>query len=129
MSNTNYSKISQSQNSNNKNILDTIKENPTELQSKGKRANTIIVDESVPDDIMEDVIDTTSQPKKLIIAKVISGAARLNLRESPSKSANILGLLEPGTKVTIEEIYDNWAYVCTESGVKGYVMKEYIQEG
>jgi uncharacterized protein YgiM (DUF1202 family) len=59
------------------------------------------------------------------MATVIS-SGKLNLRTSPSKSGEILCILNPGEELLIEDLADGWAHVYTSSGAYGYVMSEYI---
>ena len=54
---------------------------------------------------------------------------RLRLRKDPSKVASIVGLLEQGTIILIDNGFknDSWYKVIDESGnEKGFVMKEFV---
>ena len=54
---------------------------------------------------------------------------RLRLRKDPSKVASIVGLLEHGTIILIDNGFknDSWCKVVDESGnEKGFVMKEFV---
>lgn len=66
-------------------------------------------------------------PKKQIIATVIS-RGKLNVREEASQDSSIISVIVPGTQLVIDDVQDGWAQIHSDSGLKGYVMKEFIKE-
>lgn len=69
-----------------------------------------------------------SKPTEPTIAKVISPSG-LNVRKTPSSNGDVLCILKTGSKVSIEELGDEWAHIYTSSGIEGYVRVEFIKEG
>jgi uncharacterized protein YgiM (DUF1202 family) len=67
------------------------------------------------------------EEQKVVFATV--GTSKLNLRERPNKDLdNVLLVLSKGEQVEVISTAQGWAKVCTVDGLKGYVMKEYIEE-
>ena len=57
-------------------------------------------------------------------------ATKLNVREEPvTDAANILGTLNKGAEVLIDEVEstEDFYKVCTEKGLGGFCMKQFIQ--
>lgn len=53
----------------------------------------------------------------------------LNVRESPSRDSYVLAILNRGTKVAIDfqKSNEDFYSICTEYGIEGYCMKQYIE--
>ena len=62
-----------------------------------------------------------------LMATVISGG-KLNVRESPNKLSDVMCVVNRGDVFIVTDVdaNDGWAFVRTNSGVIGYVMREYI---
>jgi len=69
------------------------------------------------------LVDKTKE--KANISEGLISADILNLRESPSLTAKIIGQLPKGTKITINSIRDDW-YKITHLNLTGWVAKKYI---
>ncbi len=69
------------------------------------------------------------QPKasKTTIGIVVN-CKKLNLRTKPSKAANIIYEMPADSKLTInlDRSINGWLSVCTESGLEGFCMKEFV---
>ena len=57
---------------------------------------------------------------------VTTGGGRLNVREAPSLSANVIGQLGNGTRVNVTGADGDW-YTITYNGLSGYVYAQYIK--
>lgn len=57
---------------------------------------------------------------------VITNCAKLNIRESPNINANIICTLPQGSRVMIESVEPDWYFICTEAGIEGYCMRDYV---
>ena len=51
-----------------------------------------------------------------------------NLRSGTSPANRIIGMLKPGTKLTIVQEEDGWAKVTLEDGRTGWILKRYLSE-
>lgn len=65
-----------------------------------------------------------SQP----IIGIVVNCKKLNLRTKPSKAANIIYEMPADSKLTInlDRSINGWFSVCTESGLEGFCMKEFV---
>jgi len=72
----------------------------------------------------EQEVSSTQAP---LMATVIS-SGKLNVRESPDKLSDVLCVVNRGDVLIVADtdIHDGWAFVQTNSGFIGYVMREYI---
>lgn len=78
---------------------------------------------------------STDNPVKEIVekpvAEIVTGkvkCAKLNVRKEPNTSAQILGVVSEGDKLTIDPIRSTGMFfkVTTESGLDGYCMRRYV---
>lgn len=51
-----------------------------------------------------------------------------NLRSGTSQENRIIGMLRPGTKVTVTSEQDGWAEVTLEDGRTGWILRRYLSE-
>jgi SH3 domain protein len=51
-----------------------------------------------------------------------------NLRSGTSQENRIIGMLKPGTQVTLVLEEDGWAKVTLEDGRTGWILKRYLSE-
>lgn len=67
----------------------------------------------------------TPEPKTGIVVD----CARLNVRKKPSTDAEVVHIIERWAKVLIDEENSTKSFykVCTEIGVEGYCMKQFIK--
>ena len=59
---------------------------------------------------------------------VVSGCAKLNIRDGASTTADVLCVVDANSElvVYINENFGEFYKVCTASGVEGYCMKNYV---
>lgn len=59
---------------------------------------------------------------------IVVNCKKLNLRTKPSKAANIIYEMPADSKLTInlDRSINGWFNVCTESGLEGFCMKEFV---
>lgn len=60
---------------------------------------------------------------------VVHNCTKLNVRENPNPKANVLTTIYVGDEVTIygSDYSGNYYSVCTEHGVEGYCVKDYLK--
>lgn len=69
--------------------------------------------------------EITPEPTKGIVVD----CARLNVRKKPNADAEVVHIIERSAKVLIDEENSTKSFykVCTEVGVEGYCMKQFIE--
>lgn len=93
-----------------------------------------VVSETVEDAVVEtaETIETVEATVKVDKPKfttgIVVGCTKLNVRENPDMTGNILCelMVSSKVKVNIANKYDDWFHVRTDAGVEGYCMKKYI---
>lgn len=82
--------------------------------------------EDEPEIEVEEVVETTSEP---MYGKVF-GTDRLNVRVNPSIDADVVCRINKDDVVLIDEKLstDDWYSICTENGMEGFCMKEFISQ-
>ena len=99
-------------------------------KNKNNRHYAKPVDETIPVDVKEDVVETvetTTVPEYVV--GVVTGCERLNVRKQPVKEpGNIICEIKENSKVVIDEDASTADFykVCTEAGIEGYCMKDHI---
>lgn len=90
-------------------------------------------DEKIIEQIEEVVVEPEEKTKEAVEAEpVVKGKVtdciKLNVRKGALITSDIREVIEEGAIVEINEkrSTDDWYSVCTESGTKGFCMKEYI---
>ena len=90
-------------------------------------------DEKIIEQIEEVVVKPEEKTKEAVEAEpVVKGKVtdciKLNVRKGALITSDIREVIEEGAIVEINEkrSTDDWYSVCTESGIKGFCMKEYI---
>ena len=90
-------------------------------------------DEKIIEQIKEVVVEPEEKTKEAVEAEpVVKGKVtdciKLNVRKGALITSDIREVIEEGAIVEINEkrSTDDWYSVCTESGTKGFCMKEYI---
>lgn len=60
---------------------------------------------------------------------VVTGCAKLNVREEPNLDAKVVTVIKKGTtlEIDMENSDTEWLCVCTASGVEGFCMAEYVE--
>ena len=62
------------------------------------------------------------------IIGIVTDCARLNVREQPNSSSEVLGVITAETELIIieEESTKDFYKICTSVGLEGYCMKRYV---
>ena len=92
----------------------------------------IPVGDEINKEVNRPLAEDETETEKVKLAKIIN-CNQLNLRESESREAKILCILNKGDIVTIisasiQEHCDGWAYVSLKDGTCGYVVIDFIEE-
>lgn len=68
--------------------------------------------------------------KEFPIKVKIVGCVSLNLRSTPDKSdsSNIISVLKKENRINVHRFEGDWAYVATNFGMEGYVLRSFIEE-
>ena len=68
-----------------------------------------------------------SEPPKATVG-VVTGCAKLNVREAANADADVVCVISEGSDVTINRIKSTVDFyaVCTAAGIEGYCMKKFI---
>jgi N-acetylmuramoyl-L-alanine amidase len=73
----------------------------------------------------------TKTPKRVTATNTIKATVEvngLNVRKQPSLSSSVIGILNAGAKITINEEQSGWAKVETSSGEMGWININYISK-
>ena len=91
-------------------------------------------DEKIIEQI-EEVVEPEEKTEEAVEAKTeqvvkgkVTDCIKLNVRRGALITSDVIEVIEEGAIVEISEkrSTDDWYSVCTESGTKGFCMKEYI---
>lgn len=82
------------------------------------------------DDIQTDELDIpyeeVEENKEVIMGKIVN-CKRVYIRENPSVQSNPLTDIPSGKEILIMDKSKDWYNVCTESGVEGYIMEDFVE--
>ena len=80
--------------------------------------------EEAKEEIVEPVEETNT--KKFVVVTT----DRLNVRKGPSKDTEVLNIVSKDEKLLINDpkLIEGFYSITTSSGIKGYVMKEFVVE-
>ena len=102
-------------------------------KSKGYRSQVQVVDEVIPEEKKEEVIDAIVEAEVPVTTEMPFGEVTcefLNVRKEPVKDTKPpVAVIVAGTKVKINEAYstDEWYKVELENGYEGFCMKQFIK--
>lgn len=65
--------------------------------------------------------------KQAISKAIVKGAARVNVRENPSKASKADSILSEGTEVEIIEYTNEYWYKITDGKITGYMMSKFLK--
>lgn len=126
---TRYSKINEEESVvNNDSIVESeesaVVEQPVEVKPEVEVSEEI--EPIVESTVEPEPSDEPAEPTK--IGKVF-GCKKLNVRDLPSKASNIVTEIFEGVELMIDENGSTALFykVCTEHGIEGYCMKEFIK--
>lgn len=84
--------------------------------------------EEVKEEVKEEVIAPVEETNTKKFVVVITD--RLNVRKGPSKDTEVLNIVSKDEKLLINDpkLVKGFYSITTSSGIKGYVMKEFVVE-
>lgn len=116
MSKKDYTKFSKSQYENqNKPVTDSVPEVTYPLPEDDAPVEPVVEPEIV-------------EQKPIIFGKVV-GCSKLNIRQTPSLFADILGCLTENTEIEIDEdkSTNDFYAICTPTGLEGFCLKKFVE--
>lgn len=104
-------------------IVEEVKEEIVEPVEEVKEEIVAPVEE-VKEEIVAPVEETNT--KKFVVVTT----DRLNVRKGPSKDTEVLNIVSKDEKLLINDpkLIEGFYSITTSSGIKGYVMKEFVVE-
>lgn len=75
----------------------------------------------------DESVETDEEVIEPFIGTVVN-CTKLNVRKEPNKESEIVCKVDSGSELMIDttKSTDDWYSVCTEAGIEGFCMKEYI---
>jgi uncharacterized protein YgiM (DUF1202 family) len=118
MAKRNYSQYA---NKNNTNKVTEEELNPIEAA-----VEQIVVEPVEETVVVEPVVEATPD---VPVTGVVANCTKLNVREKPAATADVLCVLEAATKIEIDAARStgDWYHVTTATGVEGYCMKKFVE--
>ena len=101
--------------------------NDPELEVKEEIIEEPIEGQTVISEVEPIIPEPVAEPEIRKFGQV-SGCKKLNVRKLPSRDAEIVSELVSGSEVMIDEKASTALFykICTEHGIDGYCMKDYI---
>ena len=92
-----------------------------------KREETKPIDNAVPEDIRNEVIDAIEDSISNI--GIVIDCVKLNIRRYPKKESYVLCEVPVLTELRIDSdrSTDEWLSVCTAAGIEGFCMTKYVK--
>ena len=80
-----------------------------------------------PVEMVVETVDTVELPKT--VTGVVSNCTKLNVREKPMATANVVCVVNGATelKIDVAKSTDEWFRVCTATGAEGYCMRKFVE--
>ena len=105
----------------NKENAEKIKSKPISYNKFADQKETVkeIVKESVKEPVKESVKKPVEKYAKVIVGK-------LNVRKDPSKTSEVLTIVNRDTNLKIISNEKTWAKIVTPYGIEGFVMLEFL---
>lgn len=93
---------------------------------RGLRNEIPVVDEFAGCNITPE--PDNSETEEAVMLGVVSNCTKLNVREEPSMDSDIVCEISKLTEVMIndDESTDDFYKICTDSGIEGFCMKQYV---
>jgi hypothetical protein len=101
------------------------KRNYSKISTKPEVEQTPVTE---PETVEESIAPTEPEEIKEIIG-VVTGCGKLNVRQSPSVSADVLCEVSLKTELVIDldRSNDGWFSVCTPAGIEGFCMRKFVE--
>ena len=115
--------------SKNKNYGNYFKKPKAEEPVKDDREEIPAVEEEKVEEapVEEEKVEEITPAKPIKVYAVVSGAKRVNMRSKPNTGANVITVLNEGTKVELHDSVDKvWSSV-SYNGRDGYMMTMYLR--
>lgn len=113
--------------SNNRDYTRYSKENAN-LTEAVEPVEVVEVVEETAEVIEEPMVEEPIIDESKHISGVVVDCVKLNVREHPNPNADILGIINEGSEVLVneEESTDDFYKICTSAGLEGYCMRKFV---
>lgn len=77
-----------------------------------------------------EVVETVDEPKCEFVVGTVTGCSRLNVRNYPATTAEVICTIPVWSELQIctsHDVHDMWYHVYTAAGQEGYCMKQFIE--
>lgn len=93
-----------------------------------KPAEPVTVTAPEEEDVVAQAAPTVEPEVVKPVMAVVCDCQMLNVREKPSKTSTVVGLINCGDEVEVdkEKSTEDFYKVCTSTGVEGFCMKQFI---
>lgn len=86
--------------------------------------------ETVDSIVEEPIVETVEEPitESKAIYGIVTDCIKLNVREQPKPNAHILGTIDEGSEVIVneDESTGDFYKICTSAGLEGYCMRKFV---
>ena len=78
-------------------------------------------------EMVAETVETVAMPET--VPGIVVNCAKLNVREKPSVSAEVVCVLDAASEIAVVVANSNkdWVNVCTAAGIEGYCMRKFIE--
>lgn len=100
------------------------------------KENANLTEDVEPVEVVEETAEVIEEPmveepiidESKHISGVVIDCVKLNVREQPNPNADILGIINEGSEVLVneEESTDDFYKICTPAGLEGYCMRKFV---
>lgn len=100
------------------------------------KENANLTEDVEPVEVVEETAEVIEEPmvedpiidESKHISGVVVDCVKLNVREQPNPNADILGIINEGSEVLVneEESTDDFYKICTSAGLEGYCMRKFV---
>lgn len=124
MSKNNYNKMYDNNNGNSFEDKTSIERNVTNTDPIAKPETT--EQNAAAAEVVEPAEPNIDVPKE--VKAVVCNCKKLNVRKNPEKNAKVLMMIDEEDRVTVTgDTINNFYPIITESGIKGYCVKDYLK--
>lgn len=95
--------------------------------AKEEASETVV--ETIAEAETKSEIGSVEEVKTVTVVGVVTDCERLNVRSKPSKTGNVICVVNRDSKLIIDNNAStlDWYKVCAENGAEGYCMKKFIK--
>lgn len=100
-------------------------ETPVEIKMEVEATETSLAHEPV--EFINETVQTAALPET--VTGTVINCAKLNVRATPSISADVVCVLDVTSEIEIDVAKSNreWFHVCTAAGMEGYCMRKFVE--